>query len=154
SRDGACLGTFRMEDPMKSNSDTAVQSLECFDINGTTQWALTRGQKPDAPVLLLIQQGPGFPMIHEAPALERKLRLEEHFRVVYWDQRGTGKSFRSGAGHGTGADDLAADARAMVSALCKRCGVPRMHVVGFSLGATRALLAAAEDPAPIASLTC
>jgi hypothetical protein len=38
-----------------------------------------------------MQQGPGFPMINEAPRLERLLGFEETFTVVYWDQRGTVK---------------------------------------------------------------
>jgi pimeloyl-ACP methyl ester carboxylesterase len=133
---------------------SAIDTLERFDINGTQQWVLIRGRRPDAPVLLVVQQGPGFPMIHEAPALERRLRLEEEFRVVYWDQRGTGKSFRAGSGEAPTLDDLAADVRAMVRALCRSCGVPRVHVVGLSLGGTIALLAAAAEPAPIASLLC
>jgi pimeloyl-ACP methyl ester carboxylesterase len=44
--------------------------------------------------LLLIQQGPGLPMINEARRFERVLRLEQAFTVVYWDQRGCGRSLR------------------------------------------------------------
>src|SRR5262249_27361631 len=140
--------------PMKSETGIAIDTLERFEINGTTQWALIRGQKPDAPVMLLIQQGPGFPMIQEAPELERDLKLEAEFRVVYWDPRGTGKSCVASARGELTIDDLAADVRAMVRALCRRCAVERVHVVGFSLGGTLGLLAAAGDPAPIASLVC
>jgi proline iminopeptidase len=138
---------------MKRHGDIAVDTLERFEINGTTQWALIRGRKRDAPVLLLVQQGPGVPMIHEASALESDLRLEETFRVVYWDPRGTGKSTVRGAAAEASLEDLAADVRAMVASLCERCEVPRVHVVGFSFGGTLALLAA-RDAAQMASLVC
>ena len=44
------------------------------------------------PVLLLMQQGPGLPIINETRTYERLLGLEKDFTVVYWDQRGTGLS--------------------------------------------------------------
>src|SRR5262249_27873192 len=83
-----------------------------------------------------------FPMIHEAPALERGLRLEDLFRVVYWDLRGTGKSVLRRAADAPTLDHLVADVRAMVAALRARCGVSKVHVVGFSQGGTLPLLAA------------
>jgi hypothetical protein len=43
-----------------------------------------------APALLAVQAGPGLPMIHEARVFEDRLRLENEFVVVYWDQRGCG----------------------------------------------------------------
>jgi pimeloyl-ACP methyl ester carboxylesterase len=45
-------------------------------------------------VLLLIQQGPGLPMINEARRFERLLGLEQAFTVIYWHQRGCGRSLR------------------------------------------------------------
>ena len=50
------------------------------------------------PVLLLIQQGPGLPMINEARRFELLLGLEQVFTVVYWDQRGCGRSLRDARG--------------------------------------------------------
>ena len=42
-----------------------------------------------------------------------------------------------------------ADVRAMVDALCTRLQVDRLDILGFSIGATLATLAAAQDPARI-----
>ena len=70
------------------NTDT----LEAVQLGGTTQWIRIRGADPSNPVLLLIQQGPGLPMINEVRRFERALGLEEDFTVVYWDQRGCGRS--------------------------------------------------------------
>ena len=130
-----------------------VDTLERFDLGGPPQWALVRG-RADRPVLLLVQAGPGLPMIHEARATERRLRLEEHFRVVYWDQRGTGKSFDARDRETWTLETLVGDVRSMVGALCDRLGVAAIDVVGFSFGASLALLAAAGDALPVRSLVC
>ena len=52
-------------------------------------------QPRDGRVLLIVQQGPGLPLICDARVFERRLRLEKDAVVAYWDQRGTGKSFRA-----------------------------------------------------------
>jgi len=69
-----------------------IDALEGVQLGGITQWIRVRGADASNPVLLLMQQGPGLPMINEAQRLERLLGLEEAFTVVYWDQRGTGLS--------------------------------------------------------------
>src|SRR4051812_9687883 len=106
-----------------------VDTLERFDFGGPPQWALVRGRSRHRPVLLLIQAGPGFPMIHEAGDIERRVRLEEKFRVVYWDQRGTGKSFDSKDRGPLDIERLVGDIRSMVRALTERLGVSQIDVV-------------------------
>src|SRR5271155_4321743 len=71
-----------------------INTLEAVQLGGTTQWIRVRGKDVANPVLLLIQQGPGLPMINEARRFEELLGLEESFTVVYWDQRGCGRSLR------------------------------------------------------------
>ncbi len=120
-------------------------SLHELSLNGTKQCFLVRGAS-EAPVLLLVQMGPGFPIIHEADALEARLRLERSFRVVYWDQRGTGMSFDPAAEEPLTVDVLVGDVVAMARALCDRLGVAAVDVMGFSLGASLAVLAAERAP--------
>ena len=72
----------------------AIDTLEAIQARGTTQWIRVRGADLSNPVLLLIQQGPGLPMINEARLFEHLLGLEQAFTVVYWDQRGCGRSLR------------------------------------------------------------
>jgi pimeloyl-ACP methyl ester carboxylesterase len=71
-----------------------IDTLEAVDFGDATEWIRIRGTDPANPVLLLIQQGPGLPMINEARRFERSLGLEQAFTVVYWDQRGCGRSLR------------------------------------------------------------
>src|SRR4249919_2367028 len=72
-----------------------IDTREAIQAGGTTQWIRIRGVDAANPVLLLIQQGPGLPMINEARRFERRLGLEQAFTVVYWDQRGCGRSLRT-----------------------------------------------------------
>ena len=132
-----------------------TNALERFDFGGPPQWALVRGQSRSSPVMLLVQQGPGAPMIDDAAALQRQLHLEENFRVVYWDQRGTGKSFDAKDRAPIARETVVGDVRAMVRALCERLDVAQIDVVGFSFGASLALLACgAGDTLPVRSLAC
>ena len=55
-----------------------IDTLEAIQAGGTTQWIRVRGADAANPVLLLIQQGPGLPMINEA-------RRFEHKRLVWFD---------------------------------------------------------------------
>jgi hypothetical protein len=61
------------------------------------EWIRIRGANASNPVLLLIQQGPGLPMINEVRRFEHLLGLEQDFTVIYWDQRGCGRSLRGSA---------------------------------------------------------
>ena len=72
-----------------------IDTLEAVELGDTTQWIRVRGTDAANPVLLLIQQGPGLPMLNEVRRFERLLGLENHFTVVYWDQRGCGRSLRT-----------------------------------------------------------
>jgi pimeloyl-ACP methyl ester carboxylesterase len=127
---------------------TRIDSLESFDIGGMAQWVLLRGDLRSGRVLLIVQQGPGLPLIHEAQALERRLHLEAGGVVVYWDQRGTGRSWDADPTT-INLARLVADVRAMVDALCTRLSVDRVDILGLSIGATLATLAAAQNPARI-----
>lgn len=131
----------------------SIDRLEKFEVNGLSHWALVRGRQANSPVLLLLQAGPGLPMIHEASALERVLALESVFRVVYWDQRGCGRSLEPQAEGPLKLDQLVVDTLTMAEALCRHLEVERVHLCGFSIGGTTATLAAARDPRRIASVT-
>src|SRR3954452_18239679 len=72
-----------------------IDVLEAVRIGGLDQWIRIRSARRSNPVLLLMQQGPGIPIINEARSFERLLGLAKDFTVVYWDQRGTGLSTRS-----------------------------------------------------------
>ena len=85
-------------------------------------------------------------MINEVRRFDRLLGLEKDFNVVYWDQRGCGRSLR---GHKDDAkitlDLMVADTVALLQHLRDRFD-HKPYVAGFSLGATISLFAAVQRP--------
>jgi pimeloyl-ACP methyl ester carboxylesterase len=108
-----------------------------------------RGTDDANPVLLLMQLGPGLPIINEVRRFERLLRLEEAFRVVYWDQRGTGLALRQGGPVST--ELMVSDTVALLEHLRDRFGGKTL-IAGFSFGATFATYAAQQRPDLVAAL--
>jgi len=72
----------------------SISEVNFYKIGKIDQWAMIRGEDAISnPVLILLHGGPGFSetnlfRFHNAD-------LERFFTVVYWDQRGSGKSFDS-----------------------------------------------------------
>lgn len=69
-----------------------LESLERIALGEAEQWILIRGQKADNPLLLWLQGGPGLPVFSWFRRLGIDAGLEHDFTMVYWEQRGTGKS--------------------------------------------------------------
>jgi pimeloyl-ACP methyl ester carboxylesterase len=132
-----------------------INTLEGVQLGGITQWIRVRGADASNPVLLLMQQGPGLPIINDAPRLERLLGLEEAFTVVYWDQRGTGLSAPSVRKNSNrfeiSVPRMVDDTVALLELLRDRFGGKTL-VTGFSFGATFAVYAAVRRPELVAAL--
>ena len=132
-----------------------IHALEKIRLGGSEQWIRIQGKDTSNPVLLLIQQGPGLPMLNEARDAEKQLNLEEEFVVVYWDQRGCGKSFRSGfPPQSLTLEQMIADTHELIQALTQRFSMSRLFVTGFSQGGTIAALTASRYPENIQAVIC
>jgi pimeloyl-ACP methyl ester carboxylesterase len=130
----------------------AIDSLKAIPAGGSTQWIRIRGANASNPVLLLVQQGPGLPMINEVHRFERLLGLEQHFTVVYWDQRGCGRSLRGRHDReGISLQRMTADTVSLLEHLRDRFG-GKTCIAGFSFGATLAAFAAAQRPDLVGTL--
>ena len=132
-----------------------IDTLEGVQLGGITQWIRVRGADASNPVLLLMQQGPGLPIINEARRLERLLGLEKAFTVVYWDQRGSGLSSASLRKNSNRFEISVArmvdDTVTLLELLRDRFG-GSTFVAGFSFGATFAAQAAVRRPELVAAL--
>jgi pimeloyl-ACP methyl ester carboxylesterase len=137
------------------NSPRLIDRLESIHLGGIEQWVRIRGKDPSNPVLLLIQQGPGLPIINEAADDTRLWHLEEDFVVVYWDQRACGKSFhRAIPPESMTIEQLMTDTHELIQALLQRFQVPQLYLAGFSFGGTLAALVAARHPELIRAAVC
>ncbi len=124
----------------------AINNLEAVNINDSEQWILVRGRSTDAPLIIHVQAGPGFPMIPEARTMEKNLRLENNYLVAYWDQRACGKSFNKNADPKTiNFLQLTDDLICCTHYLLKKYRRKKAIIAGYSQGATLALMAASKD---------
>jgi pimeloyl-ACP methyl ester carboxylesterase len=134
---------------------TAIDVLEAVQLGGITQRIRIRGADTSNPVLLLMQQGPGLPLINDARRFAHLLGLEKDFTVVYWDQRGTGLSARSLHTRSNPFEISVArmidDTVSLLDMLRDRFG-GRTFIAGFSFGATFAAHAAVRRPDLVAAL--
>jgi pimeloyl-ACP methyl ester carboxylesterase len=113
------------------------------EINGSTQKIRMCAEREGLHPLLIVQAGPGFPLLHEAAKFQRLLRLEKDFLVSYWDQRGCGNASLQDAESVSleqQVDDLCAVLRWLKNETRRR-----IMVVAVSLGATFALQAAERE---------
>jgi pimeloyl-ACP methyl ester carboxylesterase len=114
-------------------SELAVASLEFIKLNGAKQCLMIRGHNVNNPIILYIHGGPGTP---ELPLIRHyNSELEKKFTVVYWEQRGAGKSLRNIFNN----DDLQIsqfvdDGYELSKYLIKRFGKEKIFIMGHSWG--------------------
>jgi proline iminopeptidase len=95
--------------------------------------------------LLVLHGGPDFDHAYLLPELDR---LAEAFRLVYYDQRGRGRS-----SPGVAADDVDLDSEmADIDALRRHFGFDSLALLGHSWGCVLALEYAARHPARVSHL--
>ena len=128
-----------------SIAETAYRRL-----GGLDQWVLIRGERVANPPLILLHGGPGL----SETGLFRHFNapLEKSFTVVYWDQRGAGKSFdRNIARSSLTVEQLISDLDELVDAVCTRLGKTRVAIFGHSWGSALGMLYAARFPEKVAA---
>ena len=137
------------------NSQRSISRLESICLGGTEQWIRIRGKDTSNPILLLIQQGPGLPMLHEAADDNKQWHLEDDFIVVYWDQRACGKSFSPAIPpQSMTIEQLITDTHELIQKLSQRFNVAQLYVAGFSFGGTIAALVTSRHPELVRGLVC
>jgi pimeloyl-ACP methyl ester carboxylesterase len=125
---------------------TPISQLEKMNINGSIQWVLVKGKDINAPLLIHVQAGPGLPVISEASEMERLLQLENHFLVAYWDQRGCGLSHdKTIPTESFNLEQMTDDIIACTKYLLDKYHQRKAVLIGYSMGATTSLMAAAKD---------
>jgi len=116
-------------------SETGIDTLMSLNLGETEQWILIRGQNRNNPVLLVLHGGPGAPLFPFARALGWKTGLEEHFTMIYWEERGTGKSFHSSISPQTmNLEQFARDAVELIQFIRNYFHTPRIFLMAKSWG--------------------
>ena len=115
------------------------------EINGVEQGMFIQSRNIENPVLLFVHGGPGMPeywMTQLYPT-----GLEEHFTVVWWDQRGAGLSYSPDIPSETmTVEQFVADTVAVTRYLLERFGQEKIYLLGHSWGSFIGIQAAAQAP--------
>jgi len=121
-----------------------------FRLGGFDQWVLIRGESVANPPLILLHGGPGL----SETVLFRHFNapLEKTFTVVYWDQRGAGKSFHRNIPRSSmTVEQFISDLDELIDAVCKRLGTAKVAIFGHSWGSALGVLYAARFPEKVAA---
>ena len=124
---------------MAIRTPLAIDKTIRLDINGSHQQIRMRAIRAGLPQLLIVQHGPGVPLLHEVTKFQRLLDLEKDFLVSYWEQRGCGTAPRNDA-QSASLRQQVDDLRTVLQLVYKETR-QRVTILGISLGATIALLA-------------
>lgn len=129
----------------KIKASNGISEINYLKINKTRQYVLMRGKDKNKPVMLFLHGGPGA----SATALLRKFNseLENHFTVIYWDQRNAGKSFNKK----TPKEEIKVskyiqDLDTLTNYLKKRFNVDKIYLIGHSWGSRLGLYAIQKHP--------
>jgi pimeloyl-ACP methyl ester carboxylesterase len=114
-------------------------------LGGIDQWVMIRGESAENPPLILLHGGPGM---SETGFFRRFCApLERSFTVVYWDQRGAGKSYTPDISRSSmTSEQLLTDLDELVDQVRRRLGCERVAIFGHSWGSVLGVLYAARHP--------
>lgn len=134
-------------------SEQGISSVERITIGSVKQSILIQTEKPGSPVLLFIHGGPSMPIPgvssrgSDYALVTTTKELVKHFTVVFWDQRGTGKSYSKDISKETmHLKQFISDARDVTDYLRNRFNQNKIHLVAHSWGSVIALYLAYKYP--------
>jgi len=128
----------------------AITETVKLEINGSTQKVRMCAERTELPPLLIVQAGPGLPLLHEVRKFQQHLQLEKDFFVSYWEQRGCGNASQQDAKNVSLLQQID-DLRAILQWLHHKTQ-HTVIVFGISLGATIVLRAVEHEPDKVKSV--
>ncbi|MBS4201043.1 alpha/beta hydrolase [Bacillus sp. FJAT-49732] len=141
-------------------SEPGISSVEKIMIGGINQSILIQSENPDNPVLLFIHGGPSMPIPgvaskgYDYALVTTTKELIKHFTVVFWDQRGTGKSYSKDIPKDTmHLKQFIRDGHDVTEFLRRRFNKEKIHLVAHSWGTVIGLSLASLYPEKYYSYT-
>lgn len=128
----------------------SIATMETLTIGGIPQNFWFRGVSRSNPVLILLHGGPGA----SESALFRHYNsvLEQHFLVVYWEQRGTGRSYHSDIPpESMSIDQFVRDLDEVTELVKRRFNKDKVVLLGHSWGTVLGTLYVARHPEKVAA---
>ena len=128
----------------------SIAEIRYLHLGGLEQWVMIRGENTENPLLITLHGGPGFPETRLFRTFNAP--LEKAFTVVYWEQRGTGKSFDPKIPKSSmTVEQFIADLDELVEVLRGRFGKDKVAIYGHSWGSALGVLYASRFPDKVAA---
>lgn len=129
----------------KIKGENSISMLEQVENNGTGHEVMIRGVDRTNPILIFVHGGPGCSEIPYVRKYQKE--LEQHFTVVHYDQRGSGKSYHFFEDYSNLTTDvLVDDLLALRDYVSKELGQEKVILIGHSFGTYIGMKAAAKAP--------
>lgn len=145
-----CIHTKPFRDASGNVIPGSIASMEMITIGGIPQSIWFRGISTSNPALILLHGGPGT----SESALFRHYNspLEQHFTVVYWEQRGTGRSFHSNIPpESMSIAQFVRDLDEVVEQVRHRFNKEKVILVGHSWGTVPGIIYASRYPEKVSA---
>jgi pimeloyl-ACP methyl ester carboxylesterase len=128
----------------------SIAEIVYLRLGGLDQWVMIRGRSIANPILILLHGGPGFPEMRLFRTFNAP--LEDHYVVVYWEQRGTDKSYNGDIPPSSMTiEQFLADLDELLDAVCGHFGKDKVVLYGHSWGSVLGVLYAARYPHKVAA---
>jgi len=116
-----------------AGAQSPVEREAVVTIGGIRQYLTINGKDDSLPLLLFLHGGPGGSMMRYASVIGD--RLQEHFLVVHWDQRETGKTLELNASPSPlTLRQFQSDTEEVIEWLLNEYGRDRLYLAGHSWG--------------------
>ena len=118
------------------------QTVKKITLNVTEQYIIVGGESNhNKPILLFLHGGPGVP---ELFTMKKEMQyLEEKFVVIYWEQRGAGKSYRV---KNLTLAQILLDTEVLTKWLLEVYNQDKLYLMGHSWGTFLGILAIEKSP--------
>lgn len=123
----------------------SVSVIEKITLGGQEQHIIIRGADTSKPIMLFLHGGPGSPEVafikHYSPA------IENDYVMVYWEQRGAGKSYSKRIpAESMNLDQMISDTRELSEYLVHRFNREKIFLMGHSWGSMLGIITAYKYP--------
>jgi len=123
----------------------SISTIEKVTLGGQEQYIIIRGADSTKPVMLFLHGGPGNPEI--AFMKNTNQAIEHDFVMVYWEQRGAGKSYSKQIPvESMNLEQFISDTRELSEILAKRFKQEKIYIMGHSWGSFLGILTVQRHP--------
>lgn len=123
----------------------SISVIEKVALGGQEQYIVIRGADTSKPIMLFLHGGPGSPEV--AFVKHYNPDIESDYVMVYWEQRGAGKSYSKSIPAGSmNLNQMISDTRELSEYLTHRFNREKIFLMGHSWGSLLGIITAYKHP--------